>query len=174
MNPSVAANRLERAVLKKFGTPRNMLAALGFDTATINGIIEQEDNMKRSSSDRRRYGRDDEPMDAEMAMEAIEDVFEECSEPDKLVEALRQRLAGGGEDRRTRRIGRDMPPVDPKDIRHSVATAGPLVSLPPDRTPEEEIGGQDRKRARDGRRHAMDRAPGLPSFAELFPYAQRG
>jgi hypothetical protein len=52
--------------------------------------------------ERRRLGRDDEPLNAETAMSQIEQLFEELPETERLdlVDALRKRLSGGGDDRR--------------------------------------------------------------------------
>jgi hypothetical protein len=168
---SAAADRLERAILKRHGTAKNALRALGFDSGLISEIT-QENNMNRSND--RRRARDDEPLSAEGAMQEVEELFELLPEQDrgKFVDALRERLSGGGEDRR-RRIGKDMPPVYPRDLVRG-PTVGlppdPLVSLPPDREDrEEDEGAQDRRRGgRDRRRHAMDSATRLPNFAEIW------
>src|SRR5260221_12973040 len=113
-------------------------------------------------------------MDVETAMEEVEELFELLPEQDRgaLVEALRERLAGQGEGRRPRRLGKDMPPVRPSDIVRD--RRGPAVSLPSDRDETEEDrraredrgeGAEDR---RQGRRYANDSAAGLPSFNEIW------
>jgi hypothetical protein len=139
---------------------------------------------------RRRRARDAEPLTAEGAMQEIEELFEELPEEEALdlVSALRERLAGQAEDRRPRRIGRDMPPAFP-----GRPTPGSVpVGLPPEpgwdrrrrlgrdvtahgtaygvEVPE----GEDRRRgARDRRGHAMDSAVAgrLPSFSDLWGLA---
>jgi hypothetical protein len=193
MNNTAAVDRLEKAILRRYGSPGNALRALGFDSALI-GEISREKSMMHTN---RRLARDVEPMpDDEMQAwlqllgRLPSDVRQEYREEIEET-VLRGEEPGVCEDRRRRRLGRDMPP--PFAGRPTPGGV-PTVGLPDpeahdrrrrlgrdDETPEERRereereGADDRRRGHDRRRRPAMDSTGLPTWESLWPNApQRG
>jgi hypothetical protein len=161
-------NALAAALRKKFTRPRQVLRALGFDSADITEVME-DSNMRTT-----RRARDDEnPIDAETVMQFIDDALEGMpeSEVEHLADQLESRLlsddpaaadrrrARRAEDARAgrrsrRRLGRDEPPEFEGRPRPG-GGQDPLAAA------------QDRVASR--RQLAGDSAGVVPTFEELFP-----
>jgi hypothetical protein len=162
-----AATRLELAIRRKFKTPGAALAALGFDSTTIDEIVTEEKAMMT----KRRLARDEleMPINAEQAIETIQQIFDglEDDQAADLATMIEQRLDAepGAQDGSFRRGRRARDNTYPNQFRSASTGSLTGVGVPDPRA-------QDRRRARDRRPVAADSA-GLPSFEELFPGAAR-
>jgi hypothetical protein len=175
------------AFRRKYGTPRNLLRKLGFDSAEIDDVLE--DNMHnlrpRRPGDTRAIkslaARDEagEPLDATSIIEFLDEALEDMppEEADALADQLEERLLRdepGAADRRAHRRAMDRRGSKPGAYRRVGGRLGkdepePFPGRPnPGGTMDPLLtSAQDRVASRR-QLHGMD-AAGLPAFEDLFP-----
>jgi hypothetical protein len=174
------------AFRRKYGTPRNLLRKLGFDSAEIEDVLEDTDMRTlhpRRPGDTRAIKslatRDEagEPLDATSIIEFLDEALEDMppEEADALADQLEERLLRdepGAADRRKHRRAMDRR-ATPGRYRRVGGRLGkdepePFGGRPnPGGTMDPLTEARDRVATRR-QLHGMD-SSGAPSFEELFP-----
>jgi uncharacterized protein YcgL (UPF0745 family) len=173
VNRTVARNAvdlLEAELLKKFGSPKAAMAALGFGRREVTRIVSEGREMTR-----RRLAHDQMPETSEQAIEQIAQIFEALpdDEAETLADELEARLddTGPAADQSFRRGRRARDSSDPADQFRSASTGSKLDGVGVPNLPRAAL-DRNRRLGRDRRRIAADTGAGSPiPFEKIFPGA---